>query len=281
MSQVLINTPATLSVTFYDGETPTDPGVTTVTITRADGTAVVTGAATGGTAANPRTYSLAAQTDLDRLTVLWEGASGRKRTTYVDIVGGFIVELADIRAESNLADTSKFPTAKLEKAREWFTDLTTDFCGFSPVPRFTEETVNGTGSTRLRLPVTYRNIRRLRYATIDGVAVDAGTLADWQIEDGYLDTGYAGTVLTSGRATITVGYEHGLDAPPADLERAALTAIRWRVLTDKNAQMPDRIISMTNEIGGTVQFARANKRYPTGIDDVDSVLVRLRMVSVA
>lgn len=279
--QVLIHTPTTLSVTFYDGETAVDPGVTTVTITAADGTELVADAATGGTDEDPRTYSLAAQNELNRLTVLWEGAGGRKRTTYVEIVGGFIVELADIRAEPNLSDTNRFPTAMLEDARDWFTDLATDFCGFSPVPRFAHEVIDGTGSTRARLAHTHAYVRRIRYATIDGEEVDADTLAGWDLESGYLDTSFIGSVLVAGRASITVGYEHGLDAPPADMQRAALTAIRWRLLSDKNQGMPDRVISVTNDIGGTVQYARANKRYPTGIDDVDATLVRYRLVTVA
>lgn len=281
MTQILADTPAELSVSFYDGETVVDPGTVTVTITRADGTVLVTDAATDGSGANPRTYDLAAQSDLDLLTAVWSGDDGRKRTTFVEIVGAFIVELADIRAGLNLTDQGKYPTYMLENAREWFTDLVTDFCGFSPVPRLAHAVIDGTGTTRARLTRSHTYVRRLRYATIDGVAVDADTLAAWELSEGFLDTGFIGSLLTSGRGTVALGYEHGLDAAPADMQRAALTATRWRILTDKNQGIPDRVVSMTNDVGGTVQYARANKRYPTGIDDVDATLVRYRMVSVA
>jgi hypothetical protein len=74
-SRILINAPATLSVTFYDGgETAVDPGTVTVTVVRADGTTVVSAAATSGTGTSARTYTLAAQTRLDHLTATWTGS---------------------------------------------------------------------------------------------------------------------------------------------------------------------------------------------------------------
>jgi hypothetical protein len=51
MEQVLINTPTTLRESWYVDGVIVDPGTVTVTITRADGTVLVSAAATTGVAA--------------------------------------------------------------------------------------------------------------------------------------------------------------------------------------------------------------------------------------
>lgn len=276
--QITVDTPAILRAVFYPAgsETGTDDDPVTVAVTRADGTAVSGVGAVASPGNGVYTATLPAQTTLDVLTATWTGATSKVRTTH-EIVGANLVELAEIRAQTNLSSTSSYPTALLEEARAWFVDLVSDFCCFSPVPRFAQETVDGNGGSRLGL-TTRPYIRRLRYATIDGAAVDTAVLAKWGLADGILDA--AGTSFPAGRSNVTVAYEYGLDRPDADLRRAALTAIRNRILTDTNQQLPDRVISQTNDFG-SVQYTQASGNYPTGIPDVDSTLIRERLVTVA
>jgi hypothetical protein len=55
MERVLRLTPATISNSWYEDGVIADPGVVTVDIARADGTALVTDGATSGTGAAART----------------------------------------------------------------------------------------------------------------------------------------------------------------------------------------------------------------------------------
>lgn len=274
-SKVLLNAPATLSVSFDDGgEALVDPGTVTVTITQANGTAIVTGAATTGTGAAARTYALAARTSLDRLTAVWTGsASGRVATTHHDVVGGYVVPLSSVRTQKNLADIAKFTAAELGEARSWFEDLAEEFCDLSFIPRFRVEGINGDGSSVLR--VKRRNARRLSFVKIDGVTT---TITGWDLSPN--GTVLADASLPVGVNNIEVGYEHGLDAPPADVARAALVAIRWRLLTDEAQQLPDRATSMTNEFGNVLISQPGGKR-ATGIPEVDSILSHYQLPGVA
>lgn len=275
-SKVLLNAPATLSVSFDDGgEALVDPGTVTVTITQADGTAVVTAAATSGTGANPRTYTLAARTTLDRLTATWTASAGaRVAVTHHDVVGGYIAALSTIRTLKNLSDTSKFTAAELAEARSWFEDLAEEFCDLSFVPRFRVETFSGNGTGRA-LRLKRRNIRRLSWVKIDGTAV---TISGWEFTPGGAVA--ADTALGYGTGNIMVGYDHGLDGPPADVTRAALIAIRWRLLTDEAQQIPDRALSIANEYGN-IQIAQPGGKRATGIPEVDSVLAHYQLPGVA
>ena len=270
-----VDTPATIDATFYPAgdDTGANDGTVTVAVTRADGTTVDgIGAVSVGTEGR-YTATLPAQEQMDILTATWTGNTAKVRTIH-EIVGANLVELAEIRAQTNLTSDSIHPTALLDDARSWFLDLVDDYCGFSPVPRFTQETVDGTGYSRVVIP-NKAYVRTIRYITVDGVAVD--DLAAWDLDEGIL---CGPATLTKGRRNIVIGYEHGLDQAPADLRRAALTAIRARVLADTSKQLPDRVLSQTNEFGA-VQYAQASKRYPTGLPEVDAVLARYRLPSLA
>ena len=93
--------PAVLSWQPVDGiGAATDPGTVTVTVTRDDGTALVTDAATSGTGSAPRTYTLAAtHTQLvDLLTVSWQVSNVEIAETRCEIVGGYLAPLTEIMA---------------------------------------------------------------------------------------------------------------------------------------------------------------------------------------
>lgn len=270
-SRVLVSTPATLTVAFYDGaETLVDPGTVTVTITRSDGTAVVTGAATSGSGAAERTYTLAAQTRLDHLTAVWTGTTGaRKATTYHEVVGGFYAELADIRALDALTSQASYPTAKLEAARARAEARFEEATGVAWVPRHTRESLAGTNTTRLLL--ASRPPRSLIAASIDGTTVadlTTLTLRSWGVVE--RSSGLTFPVPTTTPTNVVVEYTYGYDQPPNDLRLAFLTYCRY-LLLDTRSRIPDRASVMSTDFG-TFTLTTAGFKRPTGLPDVDAVL---------
>lgn len=272
---ITVDTPATLTATFYPAgsTTGTDDDPVTVAVTAADGTVVAGVGAVASPGNGVYTATLPAQTELDVLTATWSGAASKVRTRH-EIVGAQLVELAEIRAQHNLDSAVKYPTATLDDARAWFLDIVTDHCGFSPIPRYVRETVDGTGTGQVRL-TSRAYIRTIRSVSIDDV--DVADLAGWELDTGILYR--KDGIFAAGRRNVIVAYEHGLDEPSADLRRAALTAIRYRVLTDASQQLPDRATALQTETG-TIQYSQPDEDNPTGLRDVDAILNRLRLVTV-
>jgi hypothetical protein len=270
-SRVLVSTPATLEAVFYDGgETPVDPGTVTVTITRADGTAVVTDAATTGSGTSARTYTLPAQTRLDHLTAVWTGTTGgRKVTTRHEVVGAYYADLAEIRGLDALANTSKYSTGRLEQARWQAESRFEAATGVAWVPRHDREIIAGNNTTIVLL--RWPRPRSLIGVSIDGTAAADLTLfrlySTGQVERTSGATWPTGTT-TSGN--VIVEYTHGYDSPPADLKQAFLTYVRYLVL-ESTSRIPDRASAFSTE-AGTFQLVTAGFNRPTGLPDVDAVL---------
>lgn len=274
---ILRNTGELLDLTFYvDGVATEADGDVTVTVTRERGAVLVASTTAVDHADVGRyQYSLSPQADLDLLTVTWSGVfSGTTQTvtTQVEIVGGYYVTLAEIRAQKNLDSTTKFTAIELDTAQRAVETMIEEFCGVAFVPRYHRDVFTGDGSTFRQLSKMYP--RTILAASLDGVAV-ADTSA-WSVtRGGWLQTG--STYLTApsyvGAENAWVAYEHGLDAPPADLKRAALIAIRANLLDDQTGH---RELSIANEFGGTTRFAAINEDNPTGIPAVDGVLKRYR-----
>ena len=270
LQKILVSTPATISATFYVGETPTDVGTVTVAVTKADGSVVVgVGAvASGGTGIY--TATLPAQTNLNVLKAVWT-SSTRTVTTWHEIVGGFYCELADLRALDALNNTSKYPTAKLEATRAQAEDRFEDATGVSWVPRFRRDTLSG--DNNLRLVLTRVRPRTLYSATIAGVAAADLTLFrfyDW----GVIERTNALTWprdTYGGGGNVTLEYVYGYDQPPEDLRQAFLTYTRY-LLLDSNSRIPDRASVMSTDLG-TFQLTTAGFNRPTGLPDVDTVLM--------
>lgn len=260
MQRVLRGTSATISVTWLDseGSAASAPGPVTVGVTRADGSEVVAPgtATTAGPGVGQYTFTLtAAQTALlDELSAVWS-AGGSTRTTTIEVVGGYYFSVAEARStDASLADPARYPTAEVVAARTEVEEEFERICAVSFVPRFRRAEVRG----RL-LPDPL--IRTLRSVTVGNVAYTTDQVA-------AVAADRAGVVrLPSGAV---VGYEHGWDAPPADLRRAAITRLRSRLNAAKSA-IPDRAASFTVAEGGTYRLNTAGEN-KTGIDDIDAVL---------
>lgn len=280
--QILVGVAGTLTwqPQGADGE-PADPGATvTVTVTNSAGTAIATNAATSGSGSNPRTYALAARTELDLLTATWKVGGVNTAETVVEIVGGYWFTLAEAREQDDkLTDAVKYPSARVLAVRR---DVEAEFesvTGQAWVPRFADETVFGTRSTMLVVPhVELRSIRSITEIDADGTETPftATELAEVVAESWGALRRYVGWPAYRYR----VRYEHGHDAPPADLKAAAITRLRHRMNMHRSG-IPDRATSMSTEQGQTFSLATPGLRgFVTGIPDVDVVLERHRFVRI-
>ena len=283
--QILRNTGALIEVTFYVDGTATDAdGAVTVGIVASDATTVAaTTAATNDPDAVGRYYySLAPQANLDKLTVTWTGTFGglsQQVQSFVEIVGGYHFTLADLRAQKNLADTSKFSNDELIEARQWWETLSESYCDMAFVPRYKVRRISGSGGGSLSLPEwNLRSVRRVWvYSDADTYEAFTSTqLADITVIDGivYSRTGS----FSYGQHNIVVGYEHGLDEAPADIRQAGLEACRHRLL---DQQQGPAVYSVTDAAGGVVRYAMPGPDRPTGLPSVDVTLNRYRVPALA
>lgn len=278
--RVLVQTPASPQVSFLANETGEDADAdVTVTVTRADGTVIATDAATSAVGGGVYSYALDPQARLDLITLAWSGTFGGLDATVptqVEIVGGFYVGLDKIRTQPNVDSHAKWDTVDLARARDWFEDLAEDVTGVAWVPRFAREKVSGprcSDAVILRHhPVRAVTSVRSYTSAAAYTSFTVDELADLDVTDsGIVRRQWLGS-WPSGKRNLVFEYEHGYDAPPADLREAALVAIRDKLLGDRTGS---RQLSVSTE-QGIVRSATASADFPVGIPFVDAVLNRLR-----
>jgi hypothetical protein len=275
VDRVLKSSSPTISATFADlSEQPVDPSpaTATVTITRADGSAVVTGAPTTRTGTGVFTYTLSpSQTaQLDNLTASWTSALGTI-TTAVEVVGGHACSLAEIRARSQaLTNTTNYPDSKLIAARNLAEQAFEDVANVAFVPRYALESVDGRGTTFLM--VTHRKVQVVRSASIAYYGYPATVLTTDDLAAVRV-TGLRRLQWTSqwspGYRNVTVGYEHGYDRAPLRVAQAvALLAKNW-LLT---GPIDDRALQLAAD-GATMSLLTPGVRGSHfGIPEVDQAL---------
>jgi hypothetical protein len=268
-----------------DGE-PADPGTVTVGVTDSKGDVVVAaGSATTGSGTQPRTYTLSvAQTaNVDRLTATWTVSGTVVGVTNVEVVGGVFVSVAEIRSmEPALSSASDYTTPVLTAARTQVETMFEDTCNRAFVPRFRVDTLSGDGG--LVLVLGRPDVRRIRWVRI---ADYRGVFTDIDLTAETIEVTELGLVVRRdsywpwGRFNVQVGYEYGLDQPPADLKQAAVQAIRAQVNTFRSG-IPDRATSFQPIDGGNVVLATPGLGpWITGIPSVDECLKRYRWHDVA
>lgn len=272
---------ATLTHVFLTGEdTPTDAaGSVTVTVTDPSGATVASGTATHGDVGT-YTFVLGPQPALTVLTVAWAATVGGFAVTELDaceVAGGVFFTIPQIRAsDPELADTGKFPTAALIRAR-LETELECEqICGRAFVPRYGRVVVDGTGTSDVLLgKPDVRVVRAASTAQRYGLPFTALTPAQLAAvaptSDGMLRRTDAG-FWPDGVGNILFEFEFGMDAPPTPLAEAALVRLR-SLVTKHLSAIPDRASSFTANDGGTYRLTLP-KRNNTGIPDVDAVYAR-------
>lgn len=237
--------------------TATDPAptTTTVVVTREDGTALTSGAATR-TSVGTYTFSLsAAQTaSLDVLTVAWTSSLGTL-TTQAEIAGGFLTSLSELRADSTLANTTNYPTADLITYRTLAETALEDATGVAFVPRYFRGKTDGTGTTDVLTPDDIVRPLSITAAVIGATSQLAGTtltadeLSDLELyRDGRV---YYSAGWPEGRRNVALTGTHGYASPPPRVGLAVQKLVkRWLIDTP----LGDRVTSASNE-GGAVTIA--------------------------
>lgn len=272
--------PLTVTYTPVDAEgepSGVDPGVVTVNVARSDGTAVVTGAATTGAGATPRTYTLTATVTeaLDQLTVTWLVGATVVHRTVVDVVGGVYCTVGQIRdGERPLSDVAKYPADRLKQARLVVESMVERACGHvvSFVPKFAITQDAHLAGADLLLP--HAHVRSVRWVSyVDGV----GAVVPVDISAGvgvYPDGVIRLRSSHWPRERTLVGYEHGLTAPDPELQGVVIQAIRRQV---NKSGIDSRVMSHTTPEGETQRFPTPGLGpWVTGIPEVDEVLKTYR-----
>lgn len=259
-----------------DGE-PVDPGTVTATVTRADGTVVVTGETTAGTGAGVRSFTLtAAQTVLlDQLSVAWISSGVTLATTSVDVVAAPCFSNAELRtAEPSLNDAATYPPAKIAAARlqvEAFFERVTHR---RYVPGYSYEMLPSSG--QFDLVVNHPEVRRVRSAVIyqDPGAAPVATLSAGEVA--AIPPSPSGVVSRYlvpwfGR-WVGIGYEHGFSAPSPDVKRQQMRLCRELLMAPKS-QMPDNAITYNSDLGWSAVLVTPGVRGAhTSIPSVNEVL---------
>lgn len=258
-----------------DGEPASDvAGDVTVTVTGSDGTVLGTdiaatpladdaGPLTGGADGAFTAEVPGAAVRLDVLEAVWSIDGTARTTTWHRVVGAFMFSIAELRKRKGIGSAASYPDTDLFIARDVVTDVFEYHTGASWVPTFDLE--ESAGYNRNRHLLQWRPVRALRSLSVNGTAQDlAGIHLDRQAGLITGSTEFVGRVVA--------GYEHGYSEPFADVRRAALTAAAF-LLTDESGAASARVRSMTTDAGGTMQFSYAGEGHPTGLDEVDAVIV--------
>lgn len=268
MDRIRQKTAGTYTITT---PTPNEDGVlvtaatpASVSIVDGAGAAAYSATATITTGQLAVAVPVASMPRLDTYTCTWTDFNGLQWTSRVELCGGFLFELADLRAlESTYADAGKYPGSRLRAARTAAEMRFEAAAGVAFVPRCRRLTTYGDGNWRLRLPDPA--VRTVRSVSVAGVALTQAELAALVVREwGALDL--TGSVWTD-QAEIEVCYEHGDDYVPAPVSQAVML-LAPEYLTRK--ALASRAMQEVTEVG-TFNLSVAGFRRPTGIPEVDRV----------
>lgn len=176
-----------------------------------------------------------------------------------------------------LPDMSGETSARIEAAAAWAVRLIERVVGTSFVARTVTGEIHDGG--RLAIILSAPFVISVTSATEDGVSVTDVLRVQSSIVRRFSDaTSFTPLVWASGVGNVGVTYQAGYSAtPPADIKEAALQATRWHLLEGRaNNVTSPRQTSVSNDMGGTVNFAVAGKDRPTGYPDVDAVITGWR-----
>lgn len=261
MTQLLRGLAATIEATYTNAEgVAVDPGVVTVTITRLNGTAVATAAATSGSGAAKRTYTLSGSVtaDLDTLTVVWSSVTLGTITATYEIVGAFLFTVAEARAFDdkhlgtidNEAEptTYLYPTALIEAERERIAEEFERICEVSFIPRYRMVTLSADDDGTIRLPdMQVQAIRSVETRSGSAwTAFSADDLTDLVFDSAGLVARDTRGIFPTGNRLVRVGYEYGFPTVPLQIRRAALLTARYSLAVSWTSA---RTITASNEFG--------------------------------
>lgn len=226
---------------------------------------------------------------LDTYQVVWTGhinGVDTKWTTDIELVGGYIFEIADLRGKDRVfKDTTKYPTWWLREVRTAVEDTLEGprAAQLAFVPRGKRETVDGTspdltrGYNPLLYGADYRGlklpdfeVRDLYSLSINGTALTQDELDAITIDDNMLwkSAGVQWPAWSWGHRNISVHYEYGLDRPSPAVTRAALMLATEYLVT---SPIPGR--ATATSIGDQMfRLTIAGRDGVTGLPEVDAAI---------
>lgn len=257
--RVVAGTPAQLAWQLIGGDgEPVDPGTVTVTVTRADGTELVTDAATDGTGDDARTFDLtpAQSATLDRLSVAWvDDDDVTLATTEVDVVAAPYFSNAELRtAHSDLESVDDYTVPTITRARLEVEAFIESVTHRRFVPGYTFDTVPGSRFSSLLLPNS--ELRRVRSVTLHSYDLNQTPYETFDDDDcAAIPPSAVGLAHRADGGSwsarwVRIGYEHGFAAPPADVKAQAMLLCRHLLVARTRGNYPDNATSITNtELG--------------------------------
>ena len=262
-----------------DGD-PTDAtGSVTVAVTRADGTAL-TGGSADAVAGYPGLYeftldSAVHASQFDTLVVTWSATiAGQTRVeqTYVDIVGGRLISVGMLRKQGGLEDKTRYPNDLLTWGIDLVSDSFDEFTETAWQPRYRRETHDGDNTESVY-------VRRGPVHSIVDASVDASVLSltGWVFSGSEIRSDGDIFTQTDPGQNVVLGYTYGVANPPASIVRAAVQ-YATHVARSDSSTIPDRARMVQTEWGMFIMDT-ASEDKPTGLPEVDSVLVRNRRES--
>jgi hypothetical protein len=272
-----------------DGNLATVAGPFTATVYDGAGVQIATPTATCASSVFSATVPVATLTKLDQYSIVWQGnVSGvaTQWTTTVDLVGGYLFEIADLRAfDRAFSDAVKYPTAQLRKIRTWVEDVIEGprAARVAFVPRGRRLLIDGNspdltrGYNPLMYGAEYRGLvvpnfelRTVNSVTVNGIDVASDQLANITVDDNIIwrSAGVQWPAWPFGKNNIKLHYEHGYDRAPGAITRAALLLAREYLV---KSDLPGR--ATATSIGDQMfRLTIAGRDGVTGIPDVDAAI---------
>lgn len=242
-----------------------------VVVRDGDGSIVATGTPTH--TEHILTFTVAAESmpNLDTYTITWTATVHSVETTWtshVELVGGYLFEIADLRAEDRaFENVDKYPTDDLRTVRTWVEDVIEGprAAAVAFVPRSRRIAINGTGRTALMVPDLA--LRTVESVTVDGQPWTPEQVATLTVDDGVI---WATESWPEGVRNIEVHYTHGHDTPPGAITRAALMLAREYLV---KSDIPGR--ATATSIGDQMfRLTIAGRDGVTGLPDVDAAIAQ-------
>lgn len=195
--------------------------------------------------------------------------------------GNAYVTIDELRRLPNLGDETKFTDDDLAEAREWFETTFEEFTGMAFVPRAATYRLEGSGYRTLVEPNwPIRSVTAVRVFTS---ATEFTSFTDEQLADVLPSPDGELMRVTGGwwpwamwnARNIEVDYVHGQAVTPADVKRAAKTAIQEMLMQDRSGRPVDRTYGTATD-GVFVRNVMEDEKHPFGINSVDAVAMRYR-----
>jgi hypothetical protein len=190
------------------------------------------------------------QVDILHLTWTDKKAGGNVYRQDVEIVGGFIVGVQEIKAKVGGNPT----THKVEIARAMASQDIEAACGMAFRPRYRKDQLSGKGRSRLR--VNRRELLEVLRVSVEGVDLTTGEIEALRLDsNGVLEiTGS----WPKGRSNVEVAYIYGYSALLS--ARQPVKDYAAYLLTENPSDWQGRATSFTNEFGSTYQLVTPGVR---------------------